>query len=148
YHSLLTSTVNVLVMAAETGCGRVVLAGSLTEPVLRTGDESPMSPYAAAKWAGSTYGRMFHKLYGTPVVVLRPFMAYGPAQAQGKLIPSVIRALLKGEAPKLSSGRVRADWVYIADVVEAFLSSATIPNIEGASFDIGTGRLTSMRTVV
>jgi nucleoside-diphosphate-sugar epimerase len=148
YHSLLTSTVNVLVMAAEIGCGRVVLAGSLTEPVLGTGAEIPTSPYAAAKWAGSTYGRMFHKLYGTPVVVLRPFMTYGPAQAPSKLIPSVINSLLKGEAPRLSSGRVRADWVYIADVVEAFLDSAVIPDIEGQSFDIGTGRLISIRTVV
>jgi UDP-glucose 4-epimerase len=148
YHSLLTSTVNVLLMAAETGCARVILTGSLTEPAPGRGAEIPMSPYAAAKWASSTYGRMFHALYGTPVVVLRPFMTYGPAQAQSKLVPSVIGSLLRGEAPRLSSGRVRADWVYIADIVDAFLIAGTVPDIEGASFDLGTGRLTSIRTVV
>ena len=30
----------------------------------------PSSPYAAAKWAGSAYGRMFHALYGTPLVIV------------------------------------------------------------------------------
>jgi nucleoside-diphosphate-sugar epimerase len=148
YHSLLTSTVNVLLMAAETGCSRVILASSFTELVFGKEDGIPKSPYAAAKWAGSVYGRMFHSLYQTPVVLLRPFMVYGPAQASAKLVPSVITSLLRGEAPRLSSGRVKADWVYIADVVDAFVSAATMPGIEGASFDLGTGELTSIRAVV
>ena len=148
YHSLLTSTVNVLMAATEFGCRRIVLTASLTEPVFGAAEPTPQSPYAAAKWAASGYGRMFHSLYRTPVVLLRPFMAYGPAQAQNKLIPSVSLSLLRGEAPKLASGRTKADWVYIADVIDGFLRAATTPGIDGRTIDLGSGNLVSIRGVV
>lgn len=148
YHSLLTSTVNVLVVATEFGCRRIVLTGSLTEPVPGAAEPTPQSPYAAAKWAAGGYGRMFHSLYRTPAVILRPFMAYGPAQAPNKLVPSVTMSLLRGEAPKLASGRTKADWVYIADVIDGFLRAASTPGIDGSTIDLGSGSLISIRGVV
>jgi len=148
YQSLLTSTVNVLVSATEIGCRRIVLTGSLTEPFPGETEPTPQSPYAAAKWAAVGYGRMFHSLYRTPAVILRPFMAYGPMQAASKLVPSVTLSLLRGEAPKVSGGRQRADWVYVRDVIEGFLAAAITPGIEGKSIDLGTGSLVSVRGVV
>jgi UDP-glucose 4-epimerase len=148
YHSLLTSTVNILVTATELGCRRIFLIGSFTEPRPGEVEPTPGSPYGAAKWMSTAYGRMFHVLYQTPVINLRPFMTYGPAQATTKLIPSVALSLLRAEAPKLSSGKTRADWVYIADVVDAFLRAATTPGIEGKSIDLGTGSLVSVRDIV
>jgi nucleoside-diphosphate-sugar epimerase len=148
FQSLLASTINVLVAATEAGCRRIVLTGSLTEPAARGGVATPQSPYAAAKWAASGYGRMFHSLYGAPVVILRPFMAYGPGQAPTKLVPSVTLSLLRGERPRLSSGSTRADWVYIGDVIEGFAAAATAPGIEGKTIDLGTGRLTRMRDLI
>jgi nucleoside-diphosphate-sugar epimerase len=148
YHSLLTSTVNLLVAATEHGCSRVVLTGSLTEPAPIGPDPIPRSPYGAAKAMGVAYGQMFHALYRTPVVILRPFMTYGPAQASTKLIPSTILSLLGGKPPLLSSGKVRADFVYVDDVADAFLAAAVMPGIEGASFDLGSGALVSIRHVV
>ena len=47
----LVSTVNVLLAAADVGCRRVVLAGSLEEPDCEAGEPVPVSPYAAAKFA-------------------------------------------------------------------------------------------------
>jgi nucleoside-diphosphate-sugar epimerase len=148
YHSLATSTVNVLVLATERACRRIVLFGSLNEPVPSLEAPIPSSPYAAGKWVGSVYGRMFHALYGTPVVNLRPFMAYGPGQAREKLIPFVALSLLRGERPRVSSGRVRGDWVYINDVINAFIIALGTPGIEGQTFDLGSGRLTSQRELV
>jgi UDP-glucose 4-epimerase len=148
YHSLATSTVNVLVQASELGCRRVILAGSLNEPASHFEAPIPSSPYAAAKWIGSTYGRMFHALYDTPVVNLRPSMIYGPGQARRKLLPSVALSLLNGEAPRLSSGRMRGDWIFIDDVIDAFVLAAATPGIEGQTFDLGTGSLTSTRALV
>jgi nucleoside-diphosphate-sugar epimerase len=148
YHSLATSTVNVLLHASELGCRRVVLAGSLTEPLPAADAPVPDSPYAAAKWIASAYGRMFHALYNTPVVILRTFMTYGPGQACDKLIPSTVLSLLGGDAPRLASGRTRGDWVYVDDVVEAFVKASVAPGIDGQTLDIGTGRLTSIRALV
>src|SRR5262249_46848539 len=105
YQSLLTSTINVLMAAKEFGCRRVVLTASFTSPKPGVIEPSPQSPYGAAKWAATGYGRMFHSLYRVPVVILSPFMTYGPGQAASKLLPSTILTLLRGETPKLSSGQ-------------------------------------------
>jgi nucleoside-diphosphate-sugar epimerase len=148
YRSLLTSAINVLAEATEAGCQRIVLIASFTEPLPDQVEPTPGSPYAAAKWAASGYGRMFHRLYQAPVVIVRPFMVYGPAQANTKLIPAATLSLLKGDAPKLSSGRLRADWVYIADTIDAMLAAATVPGIDGTTIDVGSGSLVSIRSVV
>jgi UDP-glucose 4-epimerase len=148
FHDNLASTVYLLSAAAEVGCQRIVLANSSEEP-LSLDDTVPCSPYAAAKWASGAYGRMFHKLFGTPVVIPRIFMTYGPDQKDlQKLVPFVTLALLSGETPKLSSGRRLADWIYVEDVVEGLILAATAKGIEGSTFDLGTGRLSSIREVV
>jgi UDP-glucose 4-epimerase len=148
FSSLLGSTVNVLAAATTVGCRRVVVTGSLTEPESGLLDVVPSSPYATAKWAGAAYARMFHKLYRTPVVILRLFMTYGPGQHREKIIPYVIESLSRGRPPQLSSGRWKADWVYVDDVIDGFVLAAARPSIEGCTFDLGSGTLTSTREVV
>jgi nucleoside-diphosphate-sugar epimerase len=148
FNSLLVSTVNVLMAAADIGCRRVVLAASLTEPQPERFEITPGSPYAAAKWASGAYARMFHRLYDLPVVMVRPFMTYGPAQDEHKLIPYVILSLLQDRVPELSSGRQEIDWVYIDDVIEGFLAAASESDIEGCTIDLGSGVLIPIRRVV
>ncbi len=149
FYGNLASTVHLLTAAAEIGCQRLVLANSSEEPQTVDNTTFACSPYAAAKWASSVYGRMFHELFRLPVVMPRIFMTYGPAQKDAKkLVPSVVRHLLGGETPKLSSGRRRADWIYVGDVVEGLLRAATIPGIEGCTFDLGLGSLVSVREIV
>lgn len=148
FHSLLGSTVNLLTVATEQGCRRVVLVGSLEEPAGSAVDVSPASPYGAAKLGVTAYGRMFHRLFGTPIVILRTYMTYGPGQPEWKVIPSVIGALRRGEAPELSSGARRLDWVYIDDVTDGFLRAGHVPSLEGATLEIGSGSTASIREVV
>ena len=148
-HSNLTSTVNLLMAAKAHGCERVVLTGSLEEPEPSLQWPVPSSPYAAAKLAAGAYGRMFNALFELPVVILRVFMVYGPGpQEVNKLVPYTIRSLLRGEQPQFSSGTREVDWVYVADVAEAFLHAATAPDAAGGTFDVASGELTSVRKVV
>jgi nucleoside-diphosphate-sugar epimerase len=146
--SLLMSTVNILVVAETVGCKRLVMTGSLTEPAAGVSEPIPSSPYAAAKWTGSAYARMFHQLYGTPVVIVRPFMTYGPRQQMEKIIPHVISSLLQGDRPRLSSGKWVADWIYVDDVIDGFMLAASKPTIDGCTIDLGSGTLTSVSVVV
>jgi UDP-glucose 4-epimerase len=144
----LLTTVNLLTAACEAGGPRVVLAGSMEECVGEP-DAVPSSPYAAAKSAASAYGRMFHALYELPVISLRVFMVYGPGQRDGtKLIPYVTDCLLRGEPPRLSSGRREVDWVYVDDVVAAFVAAAGPNRATGTSVDVGSGEVTTIRSVV
>lgn len=144
----LVATVNMLTLTAESNVERLLLAASLEEPQPGSVQAIPSSPYAAAKWAASAYAQMFHLLYQTPVVMVRPYMTYGPGQPSHKLIPQVILSLLKGEAPKLSSGKRPVDWVYVDDVIEGFLAAAHAPGIFGQTIDLGSGDLITIREVV
>jgi nucleoside-diphosphate-sugar epimerase len=149
FRSNLLSTVNILTVASEVGCRRIVLTNSLEEPDPGDPTSIPSSPYAAAKWASSGYARMFHALYQLPVVILRLFMVYGPAQQDlGKLIPYVTLCLLRGEAPRLTSGQRGVDWIYVDDVVDGIIAAAQASYVEGKTIDIGSGELVSIRNVV
>jgi UDP-glucose 4-epimerase len=149
FRANLQSSVNLLTAAAENGCKRLVMTGSLAEPEPSRGEMFPVAPYAAAKWASSGYARMFHALYGVPAVLARVFMVYGPAQKDlSKLIPYAILSLLQGKSPAISSGERLVDWIYVDDVVEAYLALAGAPGIEGQTVEIGSGKLVSIREIV
>lgn len=151
FRANLASTVHLLGETTRAGCRRVVVTGSLEEPEPSADDPLPVpaSPYAASKGAAAAYGRMFHALYGTPVVHARLFMVYGPEQRDlAKLIPYVILSLLRGERPRLSSGRRPVDWIYVDDVVSGLLALATAPGVEGERLDLGSGELVTVREVV
>jgi UDP-glucose 4-epimerase len=147
FRSNLVTTVNLLTAVAERGECRVVIGGSMEEP-----DEpasAPVSPYAAGKWAASMYARMFHQIFGVRLVVARIFMAYGPGhQDRGKLLPHVIRSLLRGEAPELSAGRRPIDWIFVHDLVEGLLRLGEAEALDGSTVDLGSGVLVTVREMV
>ena len=145
----LVAAVNVMVACAETGGASVVLAGSMEEPDMGDPDAVAQSPYAVAKWSALAYARHFEALHGLPVAHLRVFMVYGPGQLDlRKLVPYVTVSLLRGEAPRLTSGARAVDWIYVDDVVDAFLRAAVVPGAQGRSLDVGSGELVTARSLV
>ena len=149
FYSNIATTVNLLTVIAEVGCKRIVIAGSMEEPVSSAEEVIPSSPYAVSKWASSAYARMFNRLYKTPVVIARIFMTYGPGEPNpNKIVPYVINSLLLGEPPKISSGKREVDWIYIDDLVDGLICAAQAQNVEGQTVDLGSGKLISIRRVV
>lgn len=149
FQSNLASTVNLLTVATEMGCRRIVIVGSMEEPSQDDADATPCSPYAASKWSSTAYGRMFHTLYKTPIVIARVFMTYGPGQRDTqKLIPYVILSLLQGTVPRLSSGSRNVDWIYVNDVVNGLLAAGCKDGVDGCTIDLGSGEMVSVRMVV
>jgi UDP-glucose 4-epimerase len=145
----LITTVNVLTAACNAGGPRVVLAATSHEPSSDDAARVPCSPYAAAKSAAAEYARMFHALYGLSVVNVRVLMAYGPGQWDDtKLVPYVANCIMRDERPRLSSGNQEIDWIYVDDVVEAFLKAAHSTDAEGQTVDVGSGKLVTARSFV
>jgi nucleoside-diphosphate-sugar epimerase len=138
--------VNLLAAVAQGAPdARSVLAGSIEEN-LGGGDPAPTSPYTAAKLAATSYATMFARLWELRVSVLRIGMVYGPGQADTtKLIPSVTTALLRGENPPVSSGKRLVDWVFVDDVVDAFLCAAGESTPPGTVVDVCSGEPISIR---
>src|SRR5690606_31668189 len=141
----LLTTVHLLSALERAGEGRLLQAGSMEEP---TGGEAPCSPYAASKSAAADYTRLYHACYGVPTVHARIFMGYGPGQRdETKLVPHVIRSLLRGRAVVLWSGQRSVGWDYVDDVVDGVLAAALADDAVGHSVDIGSGEVASVREV-
>jgi nucleoside-diphosphate-sugar epimerase len=49
--------------------------------------------------------------------------------------------------PEVTSGHGPVDWVYVEDVVEAFLRAALAKNVGGQMIDIGSGKTETVRGV-
>lgn len=140
------TSVNLLHAVSTTGCGRLVLPGSMEEGAP---GEIPSSPYAASKMTVSQYAAMFHRLYRTPVSIGRVFMAYGPGQRDvHKLVPHTILSLLRGDDPEYGSGRRRIDWIYIDDLARGLVDLGETAALAGETVDLGSGTLTSVRDLV
>lgn len=147
FHNNLACTVSLLSGLVETGCQRVVITGSLEEPLPEEADTAPPSAYGVSKWAETVYARMFHARYKLPVVVVRPYMTYGPRQRPTKLIPSVTLSLLRGLSPTINCPDREVDWIYVEDVAAAILAAGLVPGVEGRTIELGSGVLVPVREV-
>jgi UDP-glucose 4-epimerase len=144
----ITTTATCLVAAQKVGVSRFIVPGSTDEPISTPGENLiPTSPYSLAKMTCVAYGRMFHQLYGTPVVICRIFMTYGPGQKSRKVIPYIVRSMLAGKTPRISSGSRLVDWIYIDDTVEALMLAGTVDGLEGRTIEIGSGSLVSINDI-
>jgi UDP-glucose 4-epimerase len=91
----------------------------------------------------------FFALYQTPVVIAKIFMVYGPGQSDHtKLVPYVTTSLLRGDAPRLSSGVRLVDWIYVDDVVDGLIGCAQTTDIDGRTVELGSGEMHSIREIV
>jgi nucleoside-diphosphate-sugar epimerase len=92
------------------------------------------------KAAATLYCQNAAKKHGLPIVIMRPFAVYGPFEEQTRLIPTLVGAYINGQSPKLSSPDSVRDFVFVEDVVAAYM--AAIKNIEktkGEIFNVGSG---------
>lgn len=76
----------------------------------------------------------------------RVFFPYGPGDAAGRLIPSVIRTLRGGEALETTDGLQERDLIFVDDVADLLVGLVECRH-EGA-FNVGTGEAVSVRSVV
>jgi UDP-glucose 4-epimerase len=103
---------------------------------------SPISPYGITKLAIEKYAYMYFKLFGLPIVCLRPSNAFGPYQVpyrgQG-FIATVIASIIEGKPITIfgEKGTIR-DYIYIDDLVTAIDLSLTSGR-SGEVYNVGTG---------
>jgi dTDP-glucose 4,6-dehydratase len=77
---------------------------------------APNSPYSASKASSDLIVRSYFHTYGMNTVITNCSNNYGPNQHDEKLIPTVIRKALAGEAiPIYGDGKNIRDWLYVTD---------------------------------
>src|SRR5271155_418246 len=107
----------------------------------------PLSPYAAAKVAGELYMRAYAGMYGLAPICLALANVYGQRQDPGGeagVVALFGSAMISGRPTTIyGDGRATRDYVYVDDVVTAFLCAADAPVTTG-TFNIGTGVQTTV----
>jgi len=145
----LTASMNLILGAMDSvPDSRVVVAGTLETSKCWEDPIELGSPYGISKAMLEVLTGGLNRLYGANLINTRIGLAYGPDDPnEHRLVPSIINAFLRGSRPVLSSGRRCCDWIYVSDVAEALVYAALIKRPELPEFDIGTGRLLSIRRV-
>ncbi len=152
-------TLAVLEAARAAGVPRVVhvstseVYGSARRvPMDEEHPTEPTTVYGAAKLAGEAYARAFHQSFGLPVVIVRPFNAYGPGGhhegASGELVPRfLLRALAGRPLPVFGDGGQSRDLSYVSDTARGIRLAATAEGAVGATLNLGSGVETSVRAL-
>jgi UDP-glucose 4-epimerase len=117
-------------------------------PFCETANPFPISPYAIGKYAGELYARMKYHVERCPIVILRPFNAFGPYQSPRAVIAEIILTCLKGDVVCATEGRQTRDFNFVENLVDGFMLAAERDEPIGEVINIGSGREISIRTVV
>ena len=115
---------------------------------------NPLSPYGADKLQGEHYLRIFNHAFHVPTVACRFFNVYGERQDPSSPYSGVISiffdrtlAKKKGKESALviyGDGKQSRDFIYVKDVVKAWLHLAEDSSIRGEVFNIGYGKRTTI----
>jgi nucleoside-diphosphate-sugar epimerase len=122
--------------------------GGVDRPLVETDPVEPRGAYAISKASAVSIGVMLARTEGRPIVTLRPFTFYGPLERPDRLVPHVISSVLKGEEIRMTGGKQTRDFIYVDDMVEAYLRSALPPVASGEIFNIGSGTPTTVLALV
>jgi dTDP-glucose 4,6-dehydratase len=97
------------------------------------------SPYAATKIGADALGLAYHRAFGLPVAILRPFNTFGPRQSARAIIPTIISQALERNALRLGSLDPRRDLTYVKDTAAGFAAIAACDEAVGQVVNIGRG---------
>lgn len=143
---------NVLEGCRHSGCRHLLYAssssvyGANTRVPFRTSDnvDHPLNLYGATKKANELMAHAYSNLFGLPCTGLRFFTVYGPWGRPDMALWLFTEAIVRGKPVKLfNEGRMRRDFTYIDDAVEAVVRlvdrpPAPNPNWSGANPDPAT----------
>lgn len=147
-------TLRILEGARLGGVGRVVYAasgGTLygAEARLPASEDQrwrPASPYGVSKKAAIEYLELYRNLHDVEFVALALANVYGPRQdphGEAGVVAIFARALLEGRPCEIhGTGRQTRDFVYVDDVVDAFIRA--VERGGGLVVNVGSGTETSV----
>ena len=105
------------------------------------------NPYAQTKIINEKMCEGYNRDFNVPIIILRPFNIYGPGQNDNFLIPSIIKQAKSGIV-NLKDSRPKRDFVYIDDVIDAYIKSIFFSGTSFQVFNIGSGISYSVKEIV
>ena len=158
YRANTSGTISVLEASRQAGVKRFIYAASSScygiakvYPTPETEEIAPEYPYALTKYLGEQCVLHWGKVYKLPTVSLRLVNVYGPRARTSGTYGAVFGVFL---AQKLHAkpftivgdGTQTRDFVFVTDVVEAFLKAA-YSDVSGQVFNVGSGHPVSVNQI-
>jgi nucleoside-diphosphate-sugar epimerase len=148
----LTSSLALFEILGETGCRRIIGAGTCLEYDTTFGylqEDTPTRPstlYAAAKLSLGVVGARLAEAAGVSFAWGRIFNLYGPQEDPRRLVSGAIQTLRRNQPFDATAGEQIRDYLHVSDVASAFCLLAE-KSAEGV-FNIASGRPVSVRHVL
>lgn len=145
-------TYNVLQASRELGLENILITSTSetygTAQFVPINEKHPVvgqSPYSASKIAADQLGISYHRSFGLPVKIVRPFNTYGPRQSARAIIPTIVTQILTGKkAIKLGNIHPTRDLTFVKDTAAGFLAIAKTDQLDGEVTNIGMNEEISM----
>ena len=107
------------------------------------------SPYSATKIGADNLAISFHRSFGLPIKIVRPFNIYGPRQSARAIIPSIGVQILNGmKEIKLGNLAATRDLTFVKDTVSGFIEISKEEKLNGESTNIGMNEEISIKDLV
>ena len=143
---------NVLKLAVAAEAKRFVLASTahvygVSPKYLPTDERHPLwlqDTYTTTKILGEQLCQLFYDNYGLSYAAIRLYNGYGPGQQPGYFIPDMVSKAKAGKI-QLRGHQITKDWVYVDDVVRAYLLALESKFV--GYINIGTGREISLGVI-
>lgn len=140
-------TYNVLQASRDLGVKNILVTSTSetygTAQRVPIDEEHPavgQSPYSASKIAADQLAISYHRSFGSPVKIVRPFNTYGPRQSARAIIPTIITQILAGKKEiKLGNLSPTRDLTFVKDTAAGFLAVLGSSKLVGEAANIGMG---------
>ncbi len=140
-------TLNIVQAARSLDLARVVHTSTsevygtaLRVPIDEDHPLQGQSPYSASKIGADQMALSFHRSFGTPVTVVRPFNTYGPRQSLRAIIPTIIAQLVQGDSRlRLGSLHPTRDLTFVTDTARGFIAALESNDAVGQVVNLGSG---------
>jgi nucleoside-diphosphate-sugar epimerase len=109
---------------------------------------SPLNDYAISKVAQTLYCQKEAIRNNLPIITFRLFSTYGYFEEKTRFIPHVIINALKNKNIPLSQKHFVRDFIFVEDVIAAYLKACNTTFTPGDIFNIGTGKQYTLEQVV
>lgn len=132
---------------------RMVIGKVESEKMSENSPTNPLTLYGIHKLASEKYLTMYYKDFGIPCVVFRITNPYGPRQqikhSKYSIVGWFVRQAIEGQTIKIfGEGKQLRDYIFIDDIIEAFLRCASVEKAIGEIINIGAGQATEFREMV
>ncbi len=122
--------------------------GTAKAPFTESQKPQPVSPYSESKARTTEYCIDYQKKTGRPIIVLRPFLTYGPYQKNRFFVSYVITSALFNKPITTTKGEQTREFNHVSDIIDGFVLASNCEAAVGEIINVGNGKEYTIRFVL